>query len=328
VPATRAPLPWAVLLLLLVLPSHPARAEWHSDQQAKMGTRVEIQLWSEDPAEARRLIAAGMAEFDRIEAWMSSYIESSEVSRANREAYAAPVPISAELLDLIRRSVALSERSGGAFDITFDSVGQLYDYRARVRPDAAAIEASLPAISYRHLELDPVRSTLRYTVPGTRINFGGIGKGYACEQVAAVLRAAGVTHALVNAGGDTRLIGDRRGRPWVVGIRDPDDATRWVTRLALDDEAISTAGDYERFFDDNGVRYHHILDPKSGQSASGVRSVTVIGPDATLTDGLDTAVFVLGPEKGLALIDATPGYAAVVIDAERNVRFSKRLATR
>lgn len=318
------------LLLLLLLPwaALPARAEWYSDQQGKMGTRVEIQLWSEDEPAARRLIAAGMAEFDRIEAWMSSYIEDSEVSRVNREAAGAPVPISPELYDLVRRSAELSERSGGAFDITFDSVGRLYDFRERVRPDDAAIQANLPAISYRHIVLNEAPRTIHFTVPGTRINFGGIGKGYACERVAEVLRAAGVSHALVNAGGDTRLIGDRRGRPWIVGIRDPDDAARWVTRLALDDEAISTAGDYERFFDDNGVRYHHILDPKSGKSVAGVRSVTVIGPDATMTDGLDTAVFVMGPEKGLALIDATPGYAAVVIDAERNVRLSKSLAAR
>jgi thiamine biosynthesis lipoprotein len=325
VPAGRVRLLLAALLALAAL---PARAEWYAEQQDKMGTRVEIQLWSADEASARRLIAAGMAEFDRIEAWMSTYVEGSEVSRVNREAATAAVPVSRELYDLVRRSAELSERSGGAFDITFDSVGRLYDFRARVRPDEAAIQANLPAISYRHVVLDPAPPAIRFTTPGTRINFGGIGKGYACERVAALLRAAGVSHALVNAGGDTRLIGDRRGRPWVVGIRDPDDASRWVTRLALDDEAISTAGDYERFFDDDGVRYHHILDPSSGRSVSGVRSVTVIGPDATLTDGLDTAVFVMGPEKGLALIDATPGYAAVVIDAERNVRFSKSLSVR
>ena len=142
----------------------------------------------------------------------------------------------------------------------------------------------------------------------------------------AVFVGAEENAALVNAGGDTRLLGDRRGKPWVVGIRDPDDESKWVTRLALDDEAISTSGDYERFFDEDGVRYHHILDPKSGKPVAGVRSVTIIGPDATLTDGLSTSVFVLGPERGLALIEATPGYAAVIIDAGRKVRFSKALA--
>jgi thiamine biosynthesis lipoprotein len=226
----------------------------------------------------------------------------------------------------VRRSLELSVQTGGAFDITYDSVGYLYDFRARERPTETTIADSLPAINYRHVRLDAGKSTIRFTRPGTRINLGGIAKGYSCEQVVALLRKAGITNALVNAGGDTRLLGDRRGKPWVVGIRDPDDESKWVTRLALDDEAISTSGDYERYFEEDGVRYHHILDPKSGKPVAGVRSVTVIGPDATLTDGLSTSVFVLGPERGLALIEAMPGYAAVIIDAGRKVRFSTALA--
>jgi len=318
----------ALFLPLLALAMLPARAEWYSDAQQKMGTRVEIQLWSDSEAAARPLLAAGMAEFDRIESWMSTYRPDSEISGVNRLAAGEAVVVSAELFGIVQRSLEVSALSGGAFDITFDSVGQLYDFRAGVRPDAAALSKNLPAIDYRHVLLDPQASTIRFTRQGTRINLGGIGKGYSCEVVAAMLRKAGVRSGRVNAGGDTRLIGDREGEPWVVGIRDPDAADRWVTRLALDNEAISTAGDYERFFDDQGVRYHHIINPKTGDSARGVRSVTVIGPDATLTDGLDNAVFILGPERGLALIDATPGYGAIVIDAEHNVRLSKALQAR
>ncbi len=301
-------------------------AAWFGEQQDKMGTRVEIQLWMDDEPQARQLIAAGMAEFDRIEAGMSTYRETSEISAVNREAATAPVVVSAELFDLVRRSLELSVQTGGAFDITYDSVGYLYDFRAHERPAETVIAKNLAAIDYRHVLLDAGKSTIRFTRPGTRINLGGIAKGYACEQVVALLRKAGVTNALVNAGGDTRLLGDRRGKPWVVGIRDPDDGSRWVTRLALDDEAISTSGDYERFFEEDGVRYHHILDPKSGKPVAGVRSVTIVGPDATLTDGLSTSVFVLGVERGLALIEATPGYAAVIIDAGRKVRFSSALS--
>jgi thiamine biosynthesis lipoprotein len=319
---------FALFAVGLLLAATPLRAEWYSDARQKMGTRVEIQLWADSEAAARPLLAAGMAEFDRIESWMSTYREDSEISRVNRLAAREPVKVSAELFGIVRKSLELSVVSGGAFDITFDSVGKLYDFRAGVRPDAKSIRKSLPDINYRHVILDPAASTIRFTQEGTRINLGGIGKGYSCERVIELLRKAGVTHALVNAGGDTRLLGDRRGKPWMVGIRDPDDGQRWVTRLALADEAISTSGDYERFFDEGGVRYHHILDPKVGTSASGVRSVTVIGPDATVTDGLSTTVFVMGPERGLALIEATPGYAAVVIDAERNVRFSKALQSR
>lgn len=324
--ASRGFLP--MLLLVPVLWALPARAEWYSDAREKMGTRVEIQLWAASEAEARPLLAAGMAEFDRIESWMSTYREDSEISRVNRLAAREPVKVSPELFAIVAKSLELSVVSAGTFDITFDSVGRLYDFRAGVRPDAEAIRRSLPDINYRHVVLDPAASTIRFATDGTRINLGGIGKGYSCERVADLLRKRGVQSGRVNAGGDTRFIGDRRGSPWMVGIRDPDAEDRWVTRLALGDEAISTAGDYERFFDQDGVRYHHIINPRTGDSARGIRSVTVIGPDATMTDGLDNAVFILGPEKGLALIDATPGYAAIVIDDSHNIRFSKALQAR
>lgn len=314
--------------LLLALVSLPVQAEWYSDAQEKMGTRIEIQIWADNDAAARPVIAAGMAEFDRIESWMSTYREDSEISRVNRLSAGEAVKVSAELFDIVRRSLELSVMSDGAFDITFDSVGQLYDYRAGVRPDRAEIEKNLPAINYRHVVLDADNSTIRFSREGTRINLGGIGKGYACDRVADLLRKSGVSSGRVNAGGDTRLIGDRQGKPWILGIRDPDAADRWVTRLALDNEAISTAGDYERFFEEDGVRYHHIINPKTGESARGIRSVTVIGPDATMTDGLDNAVFILGVERGLALVDATPGYAAVLVDSAHNVRFSKELQAR
>jgi thiamine biosynthesis lipoprotein len=318
-------IPWLASLFAVFFPLSLSAA-WLSEQQDKMGTRVEIQLWMDDEVQARALIAAGMAEFDRIEAGMSTYRETSEISAVNRQAATAPVVVSAELFELVRRSVDLSVQTDGAFDITYESLGYLYDFRARERPADTVIADKLAAIDYRHIRLDADRSTIYYTRPGTRINLGGIAKGYACEQVVALLRKAGVTNALVNAGGDTRLLGDRHGKPWVVGIRDPDDESKWVTRLALDDEAISTSGDYERYFEEDGVRYHHILDPDSGKPVAGVRSVTIIGPDATLTDGLSTSVFVLGVERGLALIEATPGYAAVIIDAGRKVRFSRALA--
>ncbi|MEZ5566529.1 MAG: FAD:protein FMN transferase [Gammaproteobacteria bacterium] len=302
-----------------------AHAEWYTDTSGKMGTRVEIQIWADSEAQARPLLAAGMAEFDRIESWMSTYKPDSEISRVNRLAAQEPVRVSAELFDIVQRSLQMSVLSDGAFDITFDSVGRLYDFRADIHPDAEAIRENLPDINYRHVLLDPDKSTIRFSKPGTRINLGGIGKGYSCDKVADLLRKAGITSGRVNAGGDTRLIGDRHGKPWIVGIRDPDVADRWITRLALDDEAISTAGDYERYFDEDGVRYHHIIDPKTGDSARGMRSVTVIGPDATMTDGLDNSVFILGVEKGLALIDATPGYAAVLVDAKGDVHLSSDL---
>ncbi len=314
------------LILLAGCIAVPARAEWFAEQADKMGTRMDVQLWHDSAPEARRLLSAAMAEFDRIEARMSTYRSESEISRVNALAATQPVVISAELYDIVRRSVELSVLSGGAFDITFDSVGQFYDFRRRVRPTDAQIAAHLPEINYRHIVLEPGASSIRFTMPGTRINLGGIAKGYSVERVIALLKAAGVKHALATAGGDTRLLGDHHGQPWVVGIRDPDDSRKLITKLALDDAAISTSGDYERFFDEGGKRYHHILNPKTGKSATGVRSVTIVGPDAVMTEGLTKAVYIHGAEKGLALVESLGGYAAVIVDDQRSVFFSRGLA--
>ncbi len=319
---------WLVIAgwLALGLPL-AAHADWYSDSQVKMGTRIDVQVWHDSEPEARRLIAEAMAEFDRIEAGMSTFKPDSEISRVNDHAAEAPVPVSAELYGLVKRALEISVLSEGAFDITFDSVGQLYDYHKHVKPTDAEIAARLPEINYRHVVLDPAAQTIRFTVPGTRINLGGIGKGYAVEKVIALLREAGLEHALATAGGDTRLLGDHHGAPWIVGIRDPDDGQKLVTRLALVDEAISTSGDYERYFVEDGKRYHHIIDPRTGKSPGGVRSVTIVGPDAVMTEGLTKTVFILGPDKGLAIVASVPGYEAVVVDAQHRVRFSKGLAS-
>ncbi len=316
-----------LLLCLLACPAL-AHAEWYSDTSDKMGTRVQIEIWHDDADEAEALIASGMREFDRIEQSMSTYIAESEISRVNDTAADGAVVIGSELFALISRALELSELTSGAFDITYDSVGQMYDYRENRKPGAAAIEEALPAIDYRLVELDSDAMTIRFSRPGVRINLGGIAKGYACESVVALLRDQGVTNALVNAGGDTRLLGDRGNGPWVVGVKDPEDESGVVTRLAADDEAVSTSGDYERFFIEDGVRYHHILSPSTGRSVDGVRSVTVVGPDATMTDGLSTSVFVLGREGGLELIEKLPDYEAIVIDSERRISLSKGFQAR
>ncbi|MBN1239050.1 MAG: FAD:protein FMN transferase [Gammaproteobacteria bacterium] len=290
-----------------------------------MGTEVSAQLWHEDEAAGRRLVADVLEEYRRIDGAMSTYRPDSEISTVNARAAAQPVEIGAELLGLIETSLELSAASGGAFDITYESVGYLYDFRARRRPSEADLAQRLDSIDYRHVVLDAAASTVRFLDDGVRINLGGIAKGHAVERAAAMLRAQGVRHALLNAGGDTRVVGDRRGAPWIVGIRHPR-ADGVVTRLPLVDEAISTSGDYERFFEEDGRRYHHILNPATGRPTEGVLSVTVIGPDATITDGLSTTLFVLGAEAGLALIEDFEGYEAVVVEADGTLSYSSGLA--
>jgi thiamine biosynthesis lipoprotein len=296
--------------------SSPVYGDWVGDAMDLMGTRVSVELWDNDEARGRELVAMVMREYRRIDAAMSTYKPDSEISRVNAQAANAPLTISDELFDIVRRSLELSVASHGAFDITYESVGYLYDFRARRRPTEKEIEERLPAVDYRHVELDAGRHTIFFKARGVRINLGGIAKGYAVERAAALLRERGVEHALLNAGGDTRVVGDRRGQPWLVGIRHPRAADQTFTKLPLVDEAISTSGDYERYFEENGRRYHHIINPATGQPTEGILTVTVIGPDGTMTDGLDTAIFVLGVEEGLKLIESYPDYETIIVDAD------------
>ena len=305
--------------------SSSSQAEWYKRDEAIMGTLIRVELWSEDPKIGKRAIDDVMAEMRRIDLAMSPYKEASELSKINREAAKTPVAISRELYDLIVRAQKLSVQTGGAFDITFSSVGYMYDYRKGVKPSDEQIKKALPGINYKLITLDPKKHTIHFGRGGMRIDLGGIAKGYAVDRGIDILRRYGVEHGLVTAGGDSRVLGDHRGRPWILGVRDPRRKDGVVVRMPLVNEAISTSGDYERYFEAGGVRYHHIINPKTGHSASGVWSATVIGPDATTTDGLSTSVFVLGPKDGIALVDKIPGIEAVIIDANGKMLYSAGL---
>jgi thiamine biosynthesis lipoprotein len=174
--------------------------------------------------------------------------------------------------------------------------------------------------------LDEKKFTVFFTRPGMRIDLGGIAKGYSVDRGIEILQQRGITRAMVNAGGDTRILGDRFDKPWVVGVRDPDHEGKVFLRLPLTDTAFSTSGDYERYFDENGKRFHHIIDPKTGDSARRCRSVTVIAPTATRTDALTKSVFIMGPEEGIRFIDTLPDVDAVAVAPDGKVYYSKGLA--
>jgi thiamine biosynthesis lipoprotein len=265
----------------------------------------------------------------RIDQHFSPYIASSELSRANQQAVLAtadkPLVISPELTRLIDKSLYYSRLTDGAFDITFASLARYYDYRKRLTPSEAQRAALLPAINYRLIHLDKQQRTLWFEHPQLYIDLGGIAKGYAVDRGIAILRSHGVMHASLSAGGDSRVLGDKRGRPWLVGIKNPR-ADAVAISLPLDNVAVSTSGDYERYFiADSGERVHHIINPRTGKSTSGVNSVTIIGPQGFDTDPLSTSVFVMGPEKGLALINKLPGFDAVIITSQGKVLYSQGL---
>jgi thiamine biosynthesis lipoprotein len=313
-------------IALAVFAALPAHAEWYQRQAAMMGTSVGVELWADDPSLAQRAMDTVFDEMRRTDELMSTYKPSSQISRVNAEAAQRPVVVDPTIVDVVDRALGFSRLSGGAFDITYASVGYLYDFRTREHPDDEAIAKALPGVDYRHVVVDRSRNTIRFLKAGVRIDLGGIAKGYAVDRCIEMLRRLGIRHAMVNAGGDTRLLGDRRGRPWIVGIRDPRQDGKVVVSLPLADEAISTSGDYERYFDEDGVRYHHILVPGTGRPAGAVRSVTIVADDATTTEGLTKSVFVLGVERGMQLVASLPGVDAVIVDKDGNVFYSDGLA--
>lgn len=316
----------ALMALLVSCASLPVRAEWVQRTDAIMGTRIYVEVWTDDAAKGEQGIDAVMAEMRRIDELMSHYKPESQLSRINARAAQEPVEVDPELFDLIKLSTHYSEITEGAFDITYASVGHLYDYPHHVKPTEEQIKSALPAVNWRNMLLDPVHHTVRFEHAGMRIDLGGIGKGYAVDRGIAILQARGFQHALVTAGGDSRIIGDRMGRPWVIGIRNPDDKNKVVTRIPIINSAMSTSGDYERYFDEGGVRYHHIIDPRTGHSASKVRSATILGPTATQTDGMSKTAFVLGPEKALEIINRMPEYDAVFVTPDGRILYSNGLA--
>ena len=314
-----------LLGLLLVVAPAPARAEWRDRTDAIMGTRIYVEVWSDEAVKGDAAIDTVMTDMRRIDELMSHYKPESQLSQINARAAQEPVQVDAELFDLIKLSTHYSVITEGAFDITYASVGHLYDYPHHVKPTEEQIKAALPGVNWRNMLLDPVHHTVRFEHAGMRIDLGGIGKGYAVDRGIAILQARGFQHALVTAGGDSRIIGDRMGRPWVIGIRNPDDKDQVVTRIPIVNSAMSTSGDYERYFDEGGIRYHHIIDPRTGHSASKVRSATILGPTATETDGMSKTAFVLGPEKALEIINRMPQYDAIFVTPEGKVLYSNGL---
>lgn len=324
----------SMLLIIYVLPilavsetvtSASALGKWYSDSAAIMGTNIYTEVWADSQSKGDAAIQAVFAEMERINLLMSPYIEQSELSVINRLASQQPVTVSRELFDLIELSIMYSKISDGAFDISFASVGYLFNYREKQRPESNRVDALLPAIDYALIALNNDHSTVYFEHADLKIDLGGIAKGHAVDNAIQILRDQGIQHALVTAGGDTKLLGDRRGRDWLVGIRDPRNAEKQAVLLPLSDTAMSTSGDYERYFEEDGLRYHHILSPKTGQSASTVQSVSIISDSATANDALSTAVFVLGVEQGLALINRLPATDAIIMDAQRKMHYSEAL---
>ena len=306
-------------------PPQAGQAAWFKREEAIMGTAITVELWADDDLSGHAAIDAVMAEMHRIDRAMSPHKADSELSCLNRLAATKPVRLSLEMFGLMERALAFSSLSGGAFDISYASVGQLYDYRAGIAPGTAALAQARLAIGWRGLKLNRAARTLAFAHPGMRIDLGGFAKGHAVDNAVAILAELGIAHAFVSAGGDSRVIGDRRGRPWTIGVRHPRDAKTLVALLPLEDTAVSTSGDYERYFEAGGVRHHHIIDPSTGRSPVSIHSVTILAADGLTAEAMSKSLFVLGLERGMALIESQPGVDAIVVDARGQLHYSTGL---
>lgn len=297
---------------------------------AAMGTHVGVAAYTTrttNAAGVRRAFELALAEIKRVEGLMTTWRES-EITRVNGSAGGPPVAVSAETFDLVKEAVHASEISAGAFDITFESLHGLWKFDEDLDPHPptdAQIKAKLPLLDYRHIRLDPKALTIGLARPGVKIGLGGIAKGYAVDRAVKVLEQAGLVSFFVQAGGDLFARGKKPdGTEWSAGVRDPRGKEPFAL-IPLTDHAFSTAGDYERSYVVNGRRFHHIIDPKTGYPAKACRSVTIWAPTALLADEIDDAVFIMGPEKGLALVESLDGVGALVVDAHNHMWISKRL---
>ncbi len=311
-----------ILTLLLLSVSLPLQAEWRSAAWESMGTRATLEFWH-DGAQGETVIASIKQEFERLQQLLSPWIKESELARFNALDANIDMPVSVEFHQLLQRSAHYAAISDGAFDITFAGAGHLYDYRAGIAPDDAGLEQT--RIGMQYLRIGDIKSGIAKTDKAVRIDLGGIAKGYAIDRAVTLLRQAGIAHAYISLGGDSYVMGQRNDRLWQVGIRHPRREQAVAITLPLTDTAVSTSGDYQRFFVRDGEHVHHILNPKSGKPAGQLSSVTVLAASGIDADALSTTLFVLGIEKGMALANQLADVSAIMIDLQGKVYYSDDL---
>jgi thiamine biosynthesis lipoprotein len=288
-----------------------------------MGTSVEIAVSQTQAVKAEEGMEAAFREVQRIDFLMSHYREDSEISRVNRDAGKKETKVSPEMLRMIERAIEFSSLSEGAFDITIGPVFRLWNFREGKFPEEKNLRENLKKVGYRQIKIDRTRSSIFLQEEGMEIDLGAIAKGYAVDSASAVLKEKGIENFLVNAGGDLKVSGSKeKGVPWIVGIQHPRLPSQMVAKLSPRQAGVATSGDYKKFFIERGERYHHLLNPSTGTPARECQSVTVMAPSAMAADALATAVFVLGPKKGLALVKRMNDVHAIIVDRGGSVLVS------
>lgn len=318
-----------VTLLFLVTPATMAQAPQAQHKTLLlMGTRFELTAIHTDPQLAWDAINAGIAEVSRIETLISSWDSASQTSKINRNAGIRPVQVDQELYDLIFRSLKISRLTEGAFDISFASMDRIWKFDGSMTemPDSSIVKKAALKIGYQQIVLNAEERTVFLKEKGMRIGFGAIGKGYAANRAKAIMQSMGIANGLVNAAGDLIAWGKmENGEAWKIGIADPVKKNQVMSWLTIQEGAVVTSGDYERYVMFGGKRYAHIIDPRTGYPTTGIKSVTIVCPDPELADALATSVFVLGQSAGLNLINQLRGVECLIITDNNQLLASQQL---
>ena len=319
-----------ILILILIILSTSIYAETPSQKRVLllMGSRFEITAINEDAQLANNAIDAAINEITRIEKLISSWDPNSQTSEVVRNAGIKPVKVDKELFDLIVRAKKISSLTNGAFDISYASMDKIWKFDGTVTklPSEEEVKASVSKINYQNIILDPENSTVFLKESGMKIGFGAIGKGYAANRGKMIMKQMGIENGIVNASGDLITWGkEANGNEWSIGIGDPKHKGQVLGWLTVGEMAVVTSGNYEKVININGEKYSHIIDPVSGWPVKGLKSVTIICPDAEIADALATSVFILGKEKGLSLVNQLKGVEAMLVDDSDEVFTSSNL---
>ncbi|HAJ82825.1 MAG TPA: FAD:protein FMN transferase [Zunongwangia profunda] len=316
-------------LMLLILFAVEVNAQQTLKRTLKlMGSRFDITVVAKDSTAANSDINMAVAEITRIEKRISSWDPNSETSLVNTNAGIKPVKVSQELFDLIKRAIGISKLTDGAFDITYASMDKIWKFDGSMTrmPAEEDIKSSVSKVGYQNIILNEAEHTVFLKLPGMKIGFGAIGKGYAADRAKDLLQSKGVIAGIINASGDMNTWGKQvNGEDWKVAITNPMDKNKAFALLPIKNEAVVTSGDYEKFVEFNGTRYAHIINPRTGYPATGIISVTVFAPKAELADALATSVFVMGKEVGLNRINQLPKVECIIIDVEGNIHTSDHI---
>ncbi|MEO8108973.1 MAG: FAD:protein FMN transferase [Ginsengibacter sp.] len=294
-----------------------------------MGNSFEITVVGEDEHWAYEKIDAAIAEIRRIEKLLTTFDDNSQTNQVNREAGIASVQVDQEVFDLISRSLRISSITDGAFDITYGSIDKRlwnFDKTMTALPGAATAKSMVRLINYRNVILNKDDCSVMLKEKGMRIGFGGIGKGYAAEMAKALLKKEGVHSGIVNASGDLTAWGYQpNGQPWTIGIADPDNAGLPFSYMNITGMAVATSGNYEKYVMINGNKYSHTINPKTGLPVTGIKSVTIISPNAEIADAMATPVTIMGVKAGINLINQIQHIECIIIDDDNKIFSSKNI---